>query len=143
MRWPHRKASMRPGQQAPESLWEFDSARISRTGFNEARAASPGILTSGVPRWRCFFGFNEARAASPGIRCRPGRLLRQPRCFNEARAASPGILIHKLEWNAKPRRFNEARAASPGIRRRTVRCRPLGHASMRPGQQAPESQVRS
>ena len=42
------KASMRPGQQAPESS-PFTSTRarhISR--FNEARAASPGILVPDV-----------------------------------------------------------------------------------------------
>ena len=82
---------MRPGQQAPESIPDCKVCRDDVIGFNEARAASPGILdmSAGV-------GFVAER-------------------FNEARAASPGILVGVVPHSQ-------------------LHC-----ASMRPGQQAPES----
>ena len=62
-------------------------------------------------------------------------------CFNEARAASPGIPIETGNGADPAERFNEARAASPGILP-PVRTNPADSAaSMRPGQQAPESLV--
>ena len=62
------RASMRPGPIRPGDQRQQINWTISGSGFNEARADSPG-------RWRtrCWFGeplpgFNEARADSPG-RC--------------------------------------------------------------------------
>ena len=134
---------MRPGQQAPESQYDLDNwtrnrpAASMRPGQQAPESRHAGLGATGI--WRCF---NEARAASPGIPS-AHRNLRWPLCgcFNEAKAASPGIPGYSsIAWSSALGCFNEARAASPGIPA-------LGHdfiteisgASMRPGQQAPES----
>ena len=66
-----------------------------RTGFNEARADSPGKSVAIVPVPRRITGgtgFNEARADSPG-KCRSTEtqsITVSTARFNEARADSPG-----------------------------------------------------
>ena len=59
---------MRPGQQAPESEFPVIEYDVEIHRFNEARAASPGILLHQSLIPALDLGFNEARAASPGIR---------------------------------------------------------------------------
>ena len=76
---------------------------------------------------------------APESRLRERRQLLACDRFNEARAASPGIPLFLGGGEASSTRFNEARAASPGILDLTLVVNPVTGASMRPGQQAPES----
>ena len=62
------RASMRPGQTAPECL-VYRLGRVSvRLGFNEAGADCPGMLARTARQALLALGFNEAGADCPGMR---------------------------------------------------------------------------
>ena len=109
---------MRPGQQAPESLHQlYHMTNLLLHGFNEARAASPGILGAYI----------EVFIAIELASMRPGQQAPE----------SVGSVVNHIHVEIS---FNEARAASPGIRGfKSTLFLMLILASMRPGQQAPES----
>ena len=109
------------------------------TGFNEARARSPGRSPPTLRSLPRPIGFNEARARSPG---RLGGMLdglRDEIRFNEARARSPGRLPgRRPPASTSPSCFNEARARSPGRYAAVQLAGPVGCvASMRPGRDRP------
>ena len=86
-------------------------------GFNEARAASPGILKEFVQGAISDYASMRPGQQAPESFGNCNNLYSLVLCFNEARAASPGIL--SFPWTRNP----------------------LRTASMRPGQQAPESRI--
>ena len=107
---------MRPGQQAPESLVFFVSQFPGSSGFNEARAASPGI------RWVwLIIDFPTCPASM-----RPGQQAPESLAAYE----------HNREAVSASMRPGQQAPESLVLGRQN-RCK--SHASMRPGQQAPES----
>ena len=136
----HYYASMRPGQQAPESSGSPGNGILHLGASMRPGQQAPESHVwnrSLRPRFGCF---NEARAASPGILNRLRATLAGDDSFNEARAASPGIpskagYYEVVHTNASMRPGQQA-PESPGP---AAISRRLAGASMRPGQQAPES----
>ena len=160
-----RRASMRPGQTAPECHEARVSLGVSRTRFNEAGADCPGMRLA--PCHPCGQPFPASmRPGQTAPECvtwedpyffeicasmRPGQTA--PEClqqvlaglcgntrFNEAGADCPGMLavVPRHAMRGLPG-FNEAGADCPGMHTRRARAAGLrSPASMRPGQTAPE-----
>ena len=135
-------ASTRSGLRSPECRADWSSAVGTAMGFNEVRAAKPGVS---VPSPASFTMssccFNEVRAAKPGVSAidlRTGRVLlrsastrsglRSPecrRCLQRRAADTPG--------------FNEVRAAKPGVSAEEKKGgRGANKASTRSGLRSPE-----
>ena len=135
---------MRPGPIRPgdmHSLQRIQSSSLS--GFNEARADSPGRSGRQVRRPQAV-----ARASMRPGPIRPGDNTGRTHLALCARASMrpgpirPGDGAHGDRRRAGVRGFNEARADSPGrfIHHRLYRL--LHHASMRPGPIRPGDLVR-
>ena len=134
------RASMRPGQTAPECPLHRSFLAAQSASFNEAGADCPGMRDGCVVPAVARLRFNEAGADCPGMPVFEGHVVRE-RAFASMRPGQTAPECSRPRYVLLCSRagFNEAGADCPGMPvRLRLRCCALAAASMRPGQTAPE-----
>ena len=138
------KASMRPGQTAPECGRTESGRRRGRARFNEAGADCPGMHRGAPLRYRKGSPASmRPGQTAPECESAVHRMRRKGWRFNEAGADCPGMPGEDGMRLPRDRGFNEAGADCPGmLAHRSYASPALSAASMRPGQTAPECWTR-